>query len=153
MLKKLVLFVVLVTLTPLHILAAASSVIQEREVGGYRFTMIGGEHSLIWKIAHEGRTSTIYQNKENKEDLDQFYSSMSEAATHRFTLIASTGYFFIVCITTLIFYIKRKHIPLSVGMIIVCLAFGALYFSVTSFLEMQDAIRDVGYYYLRLVGE
>lgn len=117
-LKKLVLITVMVTLIPLHILATTTSVIQEREVGGYRFTMIEGENLLIWKIGHEGRTSTIYQNKENKEDIDRFYSAMSEAAVQRFTLIASAGYFLIVCIITLIFYKKRKHFPISMGMII-----------------------------------
>lgn len=151
MMKKLVLLVVMVTLLPVHICAASTSVILEGEVGGYQYTMIEGEDSLIWKIGHEGRTSTIHQNRENKEDLDQFYSSMSDAAVNRFTLIVSAGYFFIVCITTLVFYKKRKHIPLIFGMIIAILAFGALYFSITSFLEMQDAIREVGYYYLRLV--
>ncbi|WP_406687886.1 hypothetical protein, partial [Rossellomorea vietnamensis] len=65
MVKKLVLIVVLVTSTPLHILAATSTVIIEGEVGGYGYKMIDGEHSLIWKIAYEGRTSTIHQNKEN----------------------------------------------------------------------------------------
>lgn len=34
MLKKLVLITVMVTLIPLHILAATKSVIQEREMGG-----------------------------------------------------------------------------------------------------------------------
>lgn len=152
MLKKLVLIAVMVTLIPLHILAATTSVIQEREVGGYRLTMIGGENSLIWKIAHEGRTSTIHQNKENKEDIDELYSAMGDASLQRFTLFASSGYFLFVCIITLIFYKKRKHIPLSLGMIIGCLAIAALYFSVTSFLEMQDAMRDVGYFYSRLVN-
>ena len=148
--RLLLLFTMLFTMLPVHIYAAAPFVIGEGEAGGYQYTVLKGEDGLIWKIGYQNHLVTIDENEGNQDHLDRFRTAVNDLDSHKFGLILSISYLIIVGITTLIFYKKTKHIPRVSGMIIVCLALGAVYYAITSFIGMQAAIEDVGYYYVSL---
>jgi hypothetical protein len=148
--RLLVLFTMLFTLLPVHIYAAAPFVIGEGEAGGYQYTVLKGEDGLIWKIGYQDQMVTIYEKEENQAHLDHFRTAVNDLGSHTFGLILAISYLIIVGITSLVFYKKTKHIPRVSGMIIACLALGAVYYAIASFIGMQAEIEDVGYYYVSL---
>jgi hypothetical protein len=148
--RLLVLFSMLCIMLPVHIDAAEPFVIGEGDAGGYQYTVLKGEDGLIWKIGYQDHLVTIEENEGNQDHLDRFRTAVNDLGGHRFGLILSISYLIIVCITTLIFYKKTKQIPWVSGMIIACLALGAVYYAITSFIGMQGALEDVGYYYVSL---
>jgi hypothetical protein len=152
-LKKFLLIMLLIMLLPIHIYAASPMVIGEGSAGGFHYNVIKDGRTFLWEIGHEKHKKTIQEDSENEKSLESFRVSVNQAESHRFTLILSAGYVVIVGVTTLIFYKKRRHIPLSAGIIITCLAGGALYYAVTSFTGMQAALWDAGYYYGGLLVE
>ncbi|MGG1629696.1 geobacillin-26 family protein [Rossellomorea sp. NRS-1567] len=148
--RLLVLFMLMFTLLPVHIYAASPFVIGEGEAGGYQYTVIKGENGFTWKIGYQDHEVTIDENEENQAHLDRFRTAVNDLGSHKFGLILSISYLIIVGITTLIFYKKTEHIPRVSGVIIACLALGAVYYGITSFIGMQAALEDVGYYYVSL---
>lgn len=138
------------TLLPVHIYASSPLVIGEGEAGGYQYTIVKGENALTWKIGYQDQEVTIDENGENRDHLERFRTSVNDLGGRQFGLILSISYLIIVGITTLIFYKKTKHIPRVSGVIIACLALGALYYAITSFIGVQAALEDVGYYYVSL---
>jgi hypothetical protein len=135
---------------PVHIEAAPPFVIGEEEAGGYKYTVIKGKDGLIWKIGYQNHLVKIEENEGNRDHLDHFRTAVNDLDSHQFGLILSISYLIIVGITTRVFYKKTKHIPRVSGMIIACLALGAVYYAITSFIGMQTALEDVGYYYVSL---
>lgn len=148
--RLLVLFTMLFTLLPVHMYATSPFVIGEGEAGGYQYTVLKGEGGLIWKIGYQDHLVTIDEKEENQDHLDHFRTAVNALESHTFGLILSISYLIIVGITSLVFYKKTKHIPRVSGMVIACLALGAVYYAITSFIGMQAAIEDVGYYYVSL---
>ncbi|MHA7136549.1 geobacillin-26 family protein [Rossellomorea arthrocnemi] len=148
--RLLVLFMLMFTLLPVHIYAAAPFVIGEGDAGGYQYTVIKGENEFTWKIGYQDHEVTIDENEENQAHLDRFRTAVNDLGSHTFGLILAISYLIIVGTTSLVFYKKTKHIPRLSGMIIACLALGAVYYAITSFIGMQAAIEDVGYYYVSL---
>ncbi|MGM0828857.1 MAG: geobacillin-26 family protein [Bacillota bacterium] len=148
--RLLVLFTMLITLLPVHIYAAAPFVIGEGDSGDYQYTVIKGENTFTWKIGYQGHLVTIDENQENQDHLDRFRTAVNDLDSHKFGLILSICYLIIVGITTLVFYKKTNHIPRVSGVIIACLALGAVYYGITSFIGMKATIEDVGYYYVTL---
>jgi hypothetical protein len=148
--RLLVLFTMLFTMLPVHIYAAAPFVMGEGKAGGYQYTVLKGEDGLIWKIGYQDHLVTIDEKEENQAHLDHFRTAVNDLGSHTFGLILAISYLIIVGTTSLVFYKKTKHIPLVSGMIIVCLALGAVYYAIASFIGMQAAIEDVGYYYVSL---
>lgn len=148
--RLLVLITMLFTLLPVHIFAVAPFVIGEGEAGGYQYTIIKGENAFTWKIGYQDRMVTIDENEGNRDHLERFRTAVNDLGSNRFGLILSISYLIIVGITTLVFYKKTKHIPWVSRLVIACLAGGAVYYAVTSFIGLQAAIEDVGYYYVSL---
>lgn len=148
--RLLILFTMLCIMLPVHIDAASSFVIGEGEAVGYQYTVIKGEDGLIWKIGYRDDLMTIDENEGNQDHLDRFRAAVNDLGSHKFVLILSTSYLIIVGITTLVFYKRTKHIPLVSGGMIGCLALGAVYYAITSFIGMQAALEDVRYYYVSL---
>ncbi|MGF3104460.1 hypothetical protein [Rossellomorea sp. DUT-2] len=148
--QLLVLLMTIFTLLPVHIYAGSPLVIGEGEAGGYQYTVLKGEDGLIWKIGYQDHLVTIDENEGNQDYLDRFRTAVNELGGHTFGLILSMSYLIIVCITSLVFYKKTKHIPRVSGVIIACLALGAVYYAITSFIGVQAVLEDVGYYYVSL---
>ncbi|MGE6753555.1 geobacillin-26 family protein [Rossellomorea sp. NPDC071047] len=148
--RLLILFTMLCIMLPVHIDAASPFVIGEGDASGYQYTVIKGEDGLTWKIGYQDHQVKIEENEGNRDHLDRFRIAVNDLDSHQFGLILSISYLIIVGITTRVLYKKKKHIPRVSGMIIACLAFGAMYYAITSFIGMQAALEDVGYYYVSL---
>ncbi|MCR8849273.1 hypothetical protein NQ095_12695 [Rossellomorea sp. SC111] len=147
MFKNAMILVLLLALFPIQVNAETSAVMQDRSAGGFHYKLITEGRAITWEIGHENHKRTFQESNENEETLESFREAVNEVAGHRFTLIISAGYFVIVCITTMITYKKRKHLPRSVGMVITCLAGLGLYFALTNYIDMEAALQDAGYYY------
>ena len=148
--RLLVLFTMLCIMLPVHIDAASPFVIGEGEAVGYQYTVIKGEDGLIWKIGYRDDLMTIDENEGNQDHLDRFRTAVNDLDSQQFGLILSISYLIIVGITTMVLYKKNNHIPWVSGMVIACLALGAVYYAFTSFIGMQAALEDVRYYYVSL---
>ncbi|QHE60311.1 geobacillin-26 family protein [Rossellomorea vietnamensis] len=151
MFKKAMIVLFLLILFPLQINAETSEMIQEGSAGGFHYQMSMEGRTLTWEIGHEKRKKTFQENRENEEALESFREAVNEAAGHRFTMFISAVYVVIVCITTIIFYKKTKHVPRSAGIIIACLGGIGLYFALTNYIDMKAALQDAGYYYVSLL--
>ncbi len=153
MFKNAMIIVFLLVLIPIQVNAEATKVIGERSAGGFHFKIIMDRSSFTWKIGSGSHRQSIQQSSENEQTLERFRVAVNEAAGHRFILILSAGYVFIIGLTTLVTFKKRKHIPLAAGLIIACLAVAALYATITNYIDMQAALQDAGYYYGTLLVE
>ena len=146
--------VFLLILIPMQVNVAASKVFQEGSAGGFHYKIMVEDRSIFWEVGHkEHKTMKFKQTNENKNTLESYREAVNKARGHRFAMILYAGYFVFVCLATLIFYKKRKHIPVSVGIIIGCLAVWGLYSGVTNYIDMQAALQDAGYYYGTLLVE
>lgn len=153
MFKNAMIIVFLLALFPMQVNAATSKVIVEGSAGGFHYKMIKEDRTIFWEIGSEKHEKTFKQNSENKGYVESFREAVSEAEVHRFTLVASAGYFVFVGIIAWILYKKRRNIFWQLRLFIAFLACGALYFAVTNYIEMQAALQDAGYYYGVLLVE
>ena len=151
MFKNAMVIVFLLVLIPIQVNAGASKVMEEGSAGGFHYKIVKENRTLLWEISHEKQKNTFQKNKENEEYLASYREAVNEAKSHRLILMASAGYFIVVCITTLMFYKKLNQTPGASGLIIACLLGVSLYYGITSFIDMHYAIRDAEVSYFRLM--
>ncbi|WP_175991459.1 hypothetical protein [Bacillus sp. Marseille-Q1617] len=147
---KILTIVLIMVLVP-HSAAGKESVIASQKAGGYQYTVIKEENTYTWKIAHRGKQTVMEENKENGEQLEQYRLSVEDINSDIVELLISAGYFFIVIISVLIVLKKNKQILKNSHLIIIASFAGiALYNSMITFIDLNNALKDANYYYTLL---
>ncbi|WNB91153.1 geobacillin-26 family protein [Bacillus sp. NEB1478] len=148
--NRFILLFLLFSLIPTCSVSAASKVIAEEKTWGYEYKLIKTQDSFTWKIRQHHITSTISENKDNREDLDRFKSAVDNIHRYYIDILISVVYLIIAVPLVKIFLKKKKVSPRDAKLILFAVVMIVYFYSVSPVVELFSAYEDADYYFFIL---
>ncbi|MDR7071454.1 hypothetical protein [Fictibacillus barbaricus] len=148
--RFLLLFVLFFFLIHTSSVSASSKVIAEEKTWGYEYKLIKTQDSFTWKIRQHYITSTISENKDNREELDRFKSAVDNI--HRYYIDILISFFYLIIAVPLVkIFLKKKKVSLrDAKLILFAVVMLVFFYSVSPFVELYSAYEDADYYFFVL---
>ncbi len=129
---------------------ASSDFIIDGKAGNYQYKVIMEKKPFTWEVGHKGSVSVIEESENNLERLDTFRNSVEDIKIQKFRVGFSVFYLFVIGMVFAIAKRRKKEIEKGNLLIIMVFAGIAFYYGWIASFELNNSLKDAGFYYLEL---
>jgi hypothetical protein len=148
--RFILLFVLFFFLIHTSSVSASSKVIAEEKTWRYEYKLFKTQDSFTWKIRQHHITSTISENKDNREELDRFKSAVDNIHRNFMHILISVVYLIIAIPLVKIFLKRKKVSPRDAKLILFAAVLLVLFYTISPVVELYSAYEDADYYFFVL---
>ena len=129
-----------------------SGIISQGKAFGYEYTVTKEGDLFSWEIRYKEDKTTIEENIDNVDELENFMTTVNESILSLSKLIISLTYLLIVAVIS--FYLYKKHRKLfKDGAIVIVLAIIiSLSIAIDAYFDLSVLLQDIKLYYFRLTN-
>ena len=129
-----------------------SGIIADGNAMGYEYIITKEKNTFSWKVGYKGDITTIQENNDNEDELQNFMMAVSDSRVILSKLIISLSYFLIVAVLSFFLYKKNKKILKDGAIVVILASIIALYIAIDASFDLSIALQDAKFHYLRLTN-
>ncbi len=130
-----------------------SGIISDGKVLGYEYTITKEQNTFSWQVGYKGDITIIEESIDNEDELQNFMMAVSNIEAVFTKLILSLSYFIIVAVISFFLYKRNRKILKDGGAIVAVLSgIIALFIAFDASFDLNSALQDAKFHYLRLTN-